>query len=310
MEIRKKKIRNLDNYIPNNLLNKKIILFKEIEDDKKFKEKLHSLGFTTTLELGESVLPKIIGSISRFNANGKDIIRRDKPKETCYRQIMWTWYQYEGRNKVEKTEMKEVPYLRYPRDFVPPPSVFLQIVKNKENKKLIATEPISYNENNKQSLLHIINLYLELFGVCEIADNDLNPIVKYPEKKLSWKILPKGEYPWEKVVPQIIKLSQSKSGKKNKKVEVIAERLKHLNEKSPDFVAVGEAGFYGYVIYGFEKQKIYILESSQINNATYIFKDDWKILSQLTKAEILNNKYHHARIVHRINWFSDIDKYI
>ena len=49
-------------------------------------------------------------------------------------------------------------------------------------------------------------------------------------------------------------------------------------------------------------------ESIHIDNATYIFDDDWEELSQLTKAEILDNNYQKDRIIHRKNWYKDIKK--
>ncbi len=74
----------------------------------------------------------------------------------------------------------------------------------------------------------------------------------------------------------------------------------------PEFVAIGRAGFSGYVVFGFPSKSLYILESTKTNNATYVLEDDWEYLSGLTKAEILNNRLHKERILHRENWFTEI----
>lgn len=90
MIISKKRIRNLDKYM-SNYDDRNIVIIKEIDSTAA------DIGFSTSYSNGEKVLPKAKGPISRFNANGKEIIRKDLPKETCYRQIMWTWKQYDGR---------------------------------------------------------------------------------------------------------------------------------------------------------------------------------------------------------------------
>jgi hypothetical protein len=48
------------------------------------------------------------------------------------------------------------------------------------------------------------------------------------------------------------------------------------------------------------------LESVKVNNATYVLRNDWESISQLTKAEILNNDLHETRIVHNKNWYSNL----
>lgn len=48
-------------------------------------------------------------------------------------------------------------------------------------------------------LKHTINMFLEVFGYCEIVDKDENPIgQKIKIKEVSWRILPPGKYPWER----------------------------------------------------------------------------------------------------------------
>jgi len=44
----------------------------------------------------------------------------------------------------------------------------------------------------------------------------------------------------------------------------------------------------------------------EVNNATYILKEDWEAISKLTKAEIIHADAHKARIVHRKQWFSEL----
>ena len=74
------------------------------------------------------------------------------------------------------------------------------------------------------------------------------------------------------------------------------------DEFHPDFTAVGEAGFEGCVLFAFEGRGLYVLESFEYGNATYILGGDWQTVSQRTKKEILEGGLHKSRIVHAQSW--------
>ncbi len=80
---------------------------------------------------------------SRRNANGFDIIQRDKPKEMRYRRISWTGADRHGRDTVEKTGVKDVPYLRYPRTVTPPYAVELQIQTRPDGTSSVVAGPFT-----------------------------------------------------------------------------------------------------------------------------------------------------------------------
>lgn len=44
--------------------------------------------------------------------------------------------------------------------------------------------------------------------------------------------------------------------------------------------------------------------------ATYIFENDWKTVSKLTKKEIIQNKLAKDRIIHNNKWEENVSKYI
>lgn len=89
----------------------------------------------------------------------------------------------------------------------------------------------------------------------------------------------------------------------------IKRRHEFLWKQNPDFCALGKQSFWGYIVYGFKKSKIYIFESDQPDNATYIFYGDWEGASKLTKTEILTGHLHKARIFHTKNWYYKVKKY-
>lgn len=88
----------------------------------------------------------------------------------------------------------------------------------------------------------------------------------------------------------------------------IDKRHEAISAFKPKFVAVGRGGFDGYVIFGFPSKFLYILESTQVNNATYVLDRNWEELSTMTKAELLNNNLHRERLIHRENWFAQLNQ--
>lgn len=304
MLLKKKRIRSIKNNIPFLKEGQKIyvgINFSE-ELDKKIKE----IGFSST-EIGVSVLPNSsIGSISNFNAEGKYIKNKKLPKETAYREVEWHWKQWRGRGETEEmSKTVYVPYERYQRDYILPPSIELSILSKTDGTKIIASPVVEYSEKNEKDLVHIINLVLEIFGECQIFSDNLEEIIKTPLIRLNWRILPKGKMPWSKLKGEVSPiLKKVGSGKR----AVVENRLEIVNGHGSIFCAVGEAGFLGYVVFGFPDKGLYLMESSFYGNATYVFGNNWEELSKRTKADILKESLQKDRIIHQKGWEEKIDE--
>jgi hypothetical protein len=300
MKINQKRIRNLERHLPATFRDRRINI--GLTDIQNHNSKLIGIGFTEDLSVGETVLPSVVGPVTRFNAEGKNIVRRDLPKETVYRQIEWRWTERHGDREVEQTDFRYVPYERYPRDFVPP-SIELQIAADSQGNKLLVAGAFVYADANYQAIIHSINICLEIFGECEILTEDLQPIAPLETRRLNWDILPPGKQPWERIKEKIAPIvERAKKGNQG----VILRRLEFMSQAIPELVAQGRGGFSGYIVFGFPRKNLYVLESIYYGNATYVFRENWEILSQLTKAEILSDKLHAARIVHQPGWEKEI----
>ncbi|MCB2425449.1 hypothetical protein [Methylophaga pinxianii] len=304
MLIQKKRIRSLKKYFENIKSEEQILIGIIVDDDNK--KIIQMLGFSDSLKLGESLLPEVVGPITSYNANGKYVKRKDLPMEKATTQIEWTWKQFQGRNSFkEVTEVRDRDYLRYQRDFYPPPSVELKIDLLNDKNKLLVSPSYILNGGTEEIILHTINIYLEIFGRCEILDEAFHSISNTPQVSLNWEILPTGEIPWEQINDQLKKVIQRQSLGNQK---VLQKRQDAIKEFSPEFFAVGRSGFNGYVVFGFPEKQLYVLESSEVNNATYILDKNWQELSGMTKAELLNANLHKARVIHTKNWFAEIGK--
>ena len=109
MLITKKRIRNLEPYTKGLKDGCSIII--GVSDLQRYDAILARLGFSKPPQNGESLLPSPhFGPVSLFNAEGKQIIHKDRPKETAYRTIEWRWNEWHGPERVEKSDFRDVPY--------------------------------------------------------------------------------------------------------------------------------------------------------------------------------------------------------
>lgn len=289
--IKQKRLRNLNKY-SSLLKGKKLIVCVDL---LVYGDIAKKIGFSKNLEQGETVLPALVGKVSEFNAEGKEVARKDLPMETHYSSIEApNW-----GNSYYGTHTVDLPYKKYPRNFVEPPSVELKISKDK-----IISSPLVFPDDEGK-IIHIINLFLELFGECVLLNEKFEEFVKIPSKSLNWEILPKGEMPWDRLHRSLEPLLKRLNTKER---AAYKDRIKTLQSFKPDFTARGVAGFSGYLIFGFKGRNLYVCESIWHGNAIYVFAEDWETLSQRTKADILRNGLQKDRIIHAENWKGKLDE--
>ncbi len=305
MIISKKRIRNIELYW--HLIDDNNEFYIAVNDIVRFKDRLIQIGFSENLELGETILPKTVGSVTRFNAEGKNDKHKNLPMETAYRQVMWRGKKFIGGGNFEEVEeIRDVPYQRYQVQFIPPPSHELTVAEV-DNQKVIISSRILKSEENSIKARDIFNLFFEIFGECMMVNNNLST-VKLPEiHRKNWSVLPPGEYPFETIVERI---NNDLRVVRNRNHIVIKHRIQQINDANPNFIAFGNAGFTGYWIFGFPNINTYVLESVYPNNATYILANDWERISRLSKSEILRNDLHIARIAHRVTWSNEINRFL
>ena len=305
MIIQKKYIRSLKGNMGSTRFGSIVVVGLSI--DTSDHRSLIAAGFSASLEVGESVLPSILGRVSKFNAEGTFKKRTDLPMETAYRQIEWSWIEWHGQRRVKRTEIRDLPYERYQREFIPPPSLQISITADELGKLKVVSAPVRFTNDNEVTLLHTINLFLELFGRAEILDENHVGAIQSPTRVLNWTVLPPGQMPWAKLKGELAPILRDlKKGNS----PVVQNRLEVINSLGPEFTAIGRAGFRGYVVFGFPMRGLYVLESLFYGNATYVFENDWERLSMLTKAQILVDTLQKDRIIHREGWDARVRRLI
>lgn len=294
----KNRIRNSKKYTSHILDGENAYIGLSITNE--IETRLKEIGFKN-LTPNESLVPAPnFGPFSKFNANGKDLPQKDKPKENLYRQHYFTWQDFQGNSH---SRIVDIPYQRYERKWDPAPCIELTIVNSGENKFVIAGNMITMGQTEEISILHRINLLLGIFKQAEIFQENLNHHDIPKIIKLSWNILPQGNMPWESFKVQLEPLFKQKS---NGKTIILTERLETIYQYTPDFQAIGTNGYQGYIIFGFTNKNLYIFENAEYGNATYIFEASWEQLSKMTKAEILSSNLQKHRFIHVNGWKQQI----
>lgn len=297
MIISGKKIRNVDKYLSEFQEGEK--LYIGLQNAENYCDELRNYGLLGDLSENHTFLPRPLKNVTEFNANGRWVKDKSLPKEerefeSEYHVVDWHGNDHYGIRY----------YTRecYQQRLIPASEIELTY-----SKGLLISPLLVYSQENKGLIKHIINMYLEMFGQCETLTESYIPKKILRTERVTWTVLPKGEYPWQEAkshIDSIINIIPKKHR------NVINRRHETITENVPDFMAIGDQGFWGYVIYGFTKKGIFVFESNKPNNATYVFKGNWKETSQLTKAEILNEQLYEARIIHNSKWSHSINELI
>lgn len=255
-----------------------------------------ALGFDGIPREGESIVPLVNGPATRFNAHGREIVRRDLPMETRSRMINTSWQDWHGQ-KHYGTQIRD--YEAYPRDLIPPPGEFITAMRR--DGQIIAGSRVLRRNDDEGEIVNLMNVFLECFPGFEIVQPDLTAPTEV--RKISWKILPRGQYPFERAKEALDEYLKRLSEDER---ATATERIREITRQNPDFVAVGLGGFSDYVVFGFTERRRFVLESPNTGNATYVFRNRWEDVSRMNKREILQDNLQEARIVHNAGWYTAI----
>lgn len=297
MKIKGKSVRAISKIISAAKGAEKVKFVHKISND--ILESLEAIGFDEKIEVGDCLIPMPIGKITSRNANGREIIRKDLPKEPEPRSYHRTWKDWHGQ---EHSGIQTRYIDMYPREYQLAEEEIISVI-NINGDKYVSTDSMVLNDKNESRIIHLSNLMLECFGGFEVVDSKKGIIIGTKIKQLHWDILPPGEYPWSRAKPLLGEITKKL---KDSDKEVVESRMKKITQYNPDFLATGRAGFSGYFVYGFADKGIYILESLYLDNATYVFGNDWEKLSKLTKNQIINGELEHQRIIHDKKWNREV----
>lgn len=302
MRIIKKRIRNVEKYLKPFDVREKVKIGVMVDDEVRTRAIMKR--FSEKLQEGENVLPDAeLSKVALENSEGKVIIRRDLPKEVAERYWEWSWEDFGGNTH---WDCKFIPYERYPREYLLPMGLRIYVALDKNNEKWLVSETFSTEVDNEKIKM-AINLFLSLFGKCEIIHRDLTRPINV-KRYLEWEVLRPGQMDKERIDQAIDRIIDKKVPSNRK--SLYRHNIDYLRAKNPEVLAIGEKGFYGYLVFYYPIQKIAVLESLMPNNATYILDESWEEISKLSKTEVLSKGLQTARIFHYGDWEKRIRQYI
>lgn len=269
--------------------------------------RLARTGFVGAPNAGESLLPAIVGPITRFNSNGRYIVHRNQPKESRYiTTVQWTWQQWHGPGQKETvTDYRAIYRDCYPREFVDAPEIEIIYAIGANQQPMLVSPELVWSSTSHEEVQHALNVVLELYGTCEVRTQDLASISPPRIHRVNWTMLPAGQYPWPVVQAHVNALVGSRNARYS---GPILHRHAVISAKQPPEVYVGAGGFREYVAFVFPALNLAILESTRGGNATYIFGNNWQTVSQLTKTQVLNGGLHRDRLIHDGAWTQRINQ--
>lgn len=256
---------------------------------------LKQSGCPATPKAGTAFLPSALGQHTTANSQATETLDKSGYKETIHRMVYSSWNDWHG---YPHSGIVARPYKRWPRIIHPPTEELLHIV-DLDGKLHICSSICSFLVSEEIRNVHLVNIFFELFGEFDLFDETGHTLLAPKVRRVNWELLPKGEFPWEKAQIHIAALTKHL---KNEDQFVIESRLRRIAGYGPELIALGRGGFVGYFAFGFANRKLFILESTELDNATYVFSSQWEQFSQLTKKEILCNNLQKERIIHDKRW--------
>ena len=243
-----------------------------------------------------SYLPLPVSYLTNRNIYGYWVTFKNLPKESRLIVREFRIKDYHGTWHQGIT----VYYLDcYRRKYIDPKNLYIYALDGD-----LFTKEFEIGKDN-EIIKFAINLLLEMNGECELVelgkDFQLNEMeVKF----VDWEMLPKGRSLAKNLKTVIEERTKNDSQEVKNEIHRRIDKIKDMN---PCTVYKGHNTFNDYMAFEFKNAKLFILESDRLNNATYVFSDNWEELSKLTKGQLINEKLYKKRLVHDENWEKNID---
>ena len=262
------------------------------------------------LSFQESIIPSPEqGKHSFWNINGREIVRKDLPKETHYNLVDAPNYgdSYKGTHTVS------LPYEKYPRDFIAPRNTTINIecsdTSNNLTHYIIKFELSEVLDRDSKEfddrLFDCLNLLQENIGDCGIEQAGITLYDYIQTLHVAWDILPPGTI--EEAIDRIFHGRQPTE----QESQIVNERYDFFITLDPQNLVYGRSGFQRYFGALIEDNLI-VFENVKYGNAIYIMFSDWEELSQQSRVDLLSGRFSNdfERVTHVGDWQKKVTKII
>jgi hypothetical protein len=253
-----------------------------------------------TLPNGPIIPPASTGTISTENVNGREITHRDQAKipKDIYcgdRPNFGDW----SNGSFSLWQTRKV----YPRSFIPPRGVSIAVSDQgllesggcwrlafKLEPPLVRAEAAFEGD-----LLFFLSLAKEAIGCFDVYSSEVSPDDIIATRRLQWEIFPPGQRGFREELERRLSRSDEETR------ERLLARADVITALNPAQWAVGSgfnSNYYGAIL----ADDLVIFENLNYGNATYVLRDDWVRLSQLSRTELLGSSTDFDRLIHDATW--------
>lgn len=241
------------------------------------------------------------GKYSRFNVEGKEIVRRDLPminKEFCFYAPDWgDWSN--GSHLVCHT--RDV----YQRDFIPPKEVELAItmLDNRDGTFLVkfAIDQVINRRaaDFEADLLYNLNILQENIGAADVFPSEATLADYSATIRVDWELLPVGQLGAHEAVNRLLRGKRPITAGQR---AIMEERLGTFARLRPTHFISGTSGFIRYFGAKYANDFV-VFENIRYGNAIYVMFERWQDLSQRSRIDLLKGDHEgFERIEHREGW--------
>lgn len=271
---------------------------------RNFSDQLLS-DWTQRLELEEvgdgewiGLPPASTGRWSKWNINGREIVRRDLPKVYHSWTIEAPDFQGSGTHPI--TFSREV----FRKQRLYGQQIEAAVTRRDEPRdSLVGTVLLTlhapYDEDAEQAYLYAASLARTWFGSATAYSLDEAGIPQVPDQSVSWDFLPDGTV--EQMREAVVKKFGGSAPPQE--IEIMIDRLEKVQSLAPEKRLVGTSGLQRYIGYMFGDDFV-AFENPRVGNALYLMYGDWESLSQLSRSQLLASREgEFDRIIHTARWF-------
>lgn len=266
--------------------------------------KYRHLGITSvdsiTASSSEVMPDPTIGTYSKRNAYGYEVVHKDRPKTT----VSWS---IEAPNYGDSSKgYHSIDYSRpaYQRENIPPRMLTIKTAHIAEDPtkqthvlKFTVQDVLSRKSDNfEENLFFNLNLLQENTGNHDVYESETSLDEYLKTLYVSWEILPPGERD-----ENLLRILGSQTDNPNIRGQVV-DRYDFLNSLRPRNFIRGTSEFRRYFGAQFAEDLV-VFENTEYGNAIYVMYGSWQELSQKSRLELLSSKStEFDRIRHTKTW--------
>ena len=248
--------------------------------------------------------PRTCGAYARRNLDGWEEKRKDLPKEQ--REVShWAPSWNSGSSHLVSSTVNVYPVDHHPVRLLTLSATILEQLVDAAVVRFRIDQPLLRTDADfARNLRFNLGLLRESTGEAHVYDADLTDDEYALIQQVDWEFLPRGSS--DRVLSRLATDRQVSP----ERLHVADERLRVLDRFDHSGFIVGKGRFARYFGAKFGESLV-ALENLEYGNALYVFEEDWELLTQLSRTELIRRRDPEVhRIPHVPGWPSALRKIV